>query len=312
MCAGSEGSLVEDVVVEWTNARGIDGSGRGHVFSRTAADHNGQLGWGASCDRCLWVDTQSVGNNWKGYDPFWEAGGGKWTRTSRTVIRRHLSRDNDGPGIWLDIENADNTIEASRVENNQVVGIMLEFGTVRTLVQHNVVTGTRWREWSGTGILSQAASRNVLLHNTIRGNEGGGIWLRLDPLRRAEDGFTWVVGNRVEGNLRRPGVEAREMSVEGTSPEHIRTYRFAANLFGRVASGDPVLRSTFFVHPTPGGDYRGSSLREWRRIVGDDGSEMSPEARPRVRPLALPRVGAPEAPARWAEAAGAHPQEVGL
>ncbi len=310
VCVGSAGSLVEDVRAEWTNGRGIDGSGRDHVFRRTAADYNGQMGWGASCQNCLWVDTQAVGNNWKGYDPFWEAGGGKWTRSRETVIRRHTSRGNDGPGIWLDIDNADNTVEASTSTGDMVAGIMLEFETVRTLVQHNTVRGTRWREWSGSGILSQAASHNVLLHNTVIGNEGSGLWLRLDPLRRAPDGHTWVVGNRIAGNLARGRVEAREVSTEGLDRDNVRSYRFAHNAIGRVASGDPVVRASFFVHPTASGDYRGSRLADWRRWVRDEGSAFA--ERVAVKPLALPRAGAPEAPARWAESSGAAPQVVGL
>ncbi|OZC03046.1 right-handed parallel beta-helix repeat-containing protein [Rubricoccus marinus] len=311
VCAGSRGSIMDRVRVEWTNGRGIDGSGVDHVFRRSTADYNGQMGWGASCTNCLWVDTQAVGNNWKGYDMFWEAGGGKWTRTRGTVIRRHTSRDNDGPGIWLDIDNADNTVEASTSTGDLGAGIMLEFETVRTLVQHNVVRGTRWSVWTGTGILSQAASHNVLLHNSITGNEGSGIWLRLDPLRRAPDGDTWVIGNVVRGNLTRGDVEAREISTEGLDAANVRSYRFAANAIGRVASGDPVLRATFFVHPTARGDYRGSDLADWRRWVRDDGSALG-EARVAVTPLALPAAGAREAPARWAESSGAAPEAVGL
>ena len=314
VCAGSEGSLVEDVRVEWTNGQGIDGSGRDHAFLRTAADHNGQMGWGAACTGCLWRDTQAVGNNWKGYSPFWEAGGGKWVRTTDTVIRRHLAKDNGGPGIWLDIDNADNTIEASRAEGNAVAGIMLELRTVRTLVQHNTVTGTRWEEWSGSGILSQAASENVLLHNTVTGSEGTGIWLRLDPLRRARDGGTWVVANRLAGNARGDGsgaVEAREIASEGTDARHVRTHRFRHNALWPLAAPDPGMRSAFFVHPTPGGDYRGSDLGLWRRYVDDEGSRLTRGALG-VRPLALPAAGAPRAPARWAETAGAHAAAVGL
>ena len=111
VCAGREGGLVEDVAVEWTNGAGVDGSGRGHVFRRVRADHNGQIGWVASCTGCLFEDTQATGNNWKGHDPFWEAGGGKWSETSQTVFRRHLAEGNAGPGLWLDGQNADNTVE---------------------------------------------------------------------------------------------------------------------------------------------------------------------------------------------------------
>ena len=130
-------------------------------------------------------DGAAVGNNWKGYDPFWEAGGGKWDRTTGLVIRRHYAAWNDGPGIWLDADNDRNTIEGSLVEHNTMAGLMLELRTTRTLVQHNVARRTRWRGWTGSGLLSQAASRNVILHNTVVENAGIGVWLRLDDSRRA-------------------------------------------------------------------------------------------------------------------------------
>ena len=145
VCAGSEGGLIEDVRVEWTNGRGIDISGRRHTFRQSRADLNGQMGWGGSCTGCLIEDGAAVGNNWKGHDPFWEAGGAKWTRTSDTTVRRFYAAHNGGPGIWLDIDNDRNTVEGSLVVGNEVAGIMLELRTTRTLVQHNVVAATRWR-----------------------------------------------------------------------------------------------------------------------------------------------------------------------
>lgn len=268
VCAGREGALVEDVTVEWTASRGIDVSGTGHRFVRVRADHNGQLGWGGACVGCTITDGAAVGNNWKGHDPFWEAGGAKWVRTRDTVVRRFLAVDNEGPGIWLDADNADNTIEGALVVGNAVAGIMLELRTVRTLVQHNVVAATRWRSWSGTGILSQAASDNVLLHNTVVANEGAGVWLRRDPERRAPDARTTLVDNWIVGNVQRAR-EAREVQIEGETVALARSHRLDGNVYGRVG-GDRTWTSTFFLHPTPAGSYRGNDLGAWRRWTGQD------------------------------------------
>jgi len=269
VCLGREGALVEDIRVEWTNGLGIDVSGRGHTIRRTRADLNGQMGWGGSCEACFLEDDAAVGNNWKGHDPFWEAGGGKWTHTSGTVIRRFYAAHNGGPGIWLDIDNDRNTVEGCLAVGNEVAGIMVEFRTTRTLVQHNVVAGSRWLAWSGTGLLSQAASRNAFVHNTIVANEGTGLWLRLDPDRRAPDGQNVVAANRIAGNAT-SGEEAREVSVEGTSPENVRTTRFEGNAYGRLGRG--VFRSTFFLSPVAGAEagFRSDDLAMWRRLTGGD------------------------------------------
>ena len=309
LCAGSAHGVIEDVTVEWTVGQGVDGSGRGHVFRRVRSDYNGQLGWGAACTDCLFEEGSAVGNNWAGHDPFWEAGGGKWSRTRGSVIRRFYVADNHGPGLWLDGTNRQNTLEGNRVVRNEVAGILLELETTETLVQHNVVEATRWREWSGSGILSQAASRNLLLHNTIVGNDGTGLWLRLDPLRRAPDVGSVVVANRVEGNARTAD-EAREIAVEAADERSRRSHRFAANRYGRP-SGDPVLLSTFFLSPVGSGDYRGSDLATWSRLTGDRGSMLVPEGLVdlRRRP-SLPRIGAVSAPPRLSAEVGAAAERV--
>ena len=128
--AGSAHGLWENVTVAWTVGMGVDGSGRGHVFRQVAANDNGQMGWGAQCTECLFEDTEAVGDNWRGFDPFWEAGGGKWVATRKTTIRRHYAAGNGGPGIWLDGGNTGNVIEGCRVVDNEVAGIMLELDTV--------------------------------------------------------------------------------------------------------------------------------------------------------------------------------------
>ena len=310
LCAGRAGSVVEDVTVVWTNGVGVDASGDGHAFRRVRADHHGQLGWMGHGRGVTIEDGTAVGNNWKGYDPFWEAGGGKWDRSSELVLRRHTAAWNDGPGIWLDGGNDRVTIEDSRAASNAVAGIFLELDTRRTLVQRNVVTGTRWRAWSGSGLLSQAASHNVIVHNTFAGNEGIGVWLRLDAARRAPDGWTTVAGNVIVGNARAPEVEAREIAVETASPERLRTHRLDANVYGRLDARDPTMRSAFFAYAPasarePSLEVRTDALAEWRRATGFDRRSVQDavgarRAWPDLSGQALPPAGATRAPLRRA------------
>ena len=309
LCAGREGGRVEDVRVEWTVGLGIDVRGRGHTFLRTRSDLNGQLGWGGGCHGCLFEETAAVGNNWRGHDPFWEAGGGKWVGTTDTVIRRHYAAHNGGPGIWLDMDNRRNTVEGSLVVGNEVAGIMLEYATTETLVQHNVVASTRWRAWSGSGLLSQAASENVFAHNTVVENEGTGLWLRLDPDRRAPDGRNVVVNNRIVGNAT-GDVEAREVSVEGTSSEHVRSNRFEANVYGRLGRG--LYESTFFLAPAPqfSADFRSDDLEAWRRLVDGDRRARFDRPRRAVAPEPVPSTGASRSIRAPAAEVGADPARV--
>ncbi len=312
VCAGASHGLWENVTVEWTIGQGIDTSGRDHVFRRVASNGHGQMGWGGQSVRLLLEDTHAERNNWRGHDPFWEAGGGKWLHTRESVFRRHTALANDGPGLWLDTDNVANTVEGGRFEDNLVAGVMLELNTTRTLVQHNVITGTRWCVWSGAGILSQAASDNLILHNTITGNAGTGVWLRRDPERRAPDERTVVVANWIVGNAA-GAPEAREVSVEADTRAGLASHRFWDNGVGRHA-GDPLWRSSFFALALDGSaDVRTHDVADWRRLVRDRGTRVvqAGDAPFRVRPLADGQgYGAPAAPAHPWTRAGADPSRV--
>ena len=310
VCAGSRGGLLEDVAAEWTVGAGVDASGEEHVFRRVRADHNGQIGWVGHAVGVLIEDSQAVGNNWKGHDPFWEAGGGKWSETRGTVIRRHNAAGNAGPGIWLDGDNTGNTIEGCRVERNAMAGIMLELGTTQTLVQHNLITGTRRIAWTGTGILSQAASNNVYAFNTVVGSAGTGLWLRLDPDRRAPDGGNVVANNWIVGNALGAD-ESREVSVEAESVAALRSTTFRGNAYG-VVRGDPVWRSAFYAFPHGESGLRTNALAEWQATVGEPGASMAsgwPDGR-RAVPLAAIVAGAPGAGLRASARVGADPRLV--
>jgi parallel beta-helix repeat protein len=63
-------------------------------------------------------DTISRRNNTAGIGGGMEAGGGKWTRADGLLIERYNAYDNNGPGIWLDIENINVTIRDSALHHN--------------------------------------------------------------------------------------------------------------------------------------------------------------------------------------------------
>ncbi len=270
VCAGREGSLFEENTVEWTNGLGIDISGRNHSFHANRAVHNGQMGFGGSCDGCLLIRNESSHNNWKKHNPFWEAGGGKFVRTKNTVIRDHIAANNDGPGIWFDIENEDNTIEYSRLTGNLVAGIMLELATVRTLVRRNLVVDTRYHGWSGSGLLTQAASHNIIVHNTFARNRGNGVWIRLDPDRRSTDGYNLIYNNLFVENALTLDEEAREIAIRGYDLDHARTNRLDGNAYWPHDSS--MRRSTFYFQPDPQRDanFRSDDLDRWRTLTGGD------------------------------------------
>ncbi len=197
VCAGSEGSILENITAEWTNGSGFLISGNNHIVRGVRAYSNGMSGIrGNICDNCLVEHSESKYNNWKGYKPFWESGGGKWLYTTNSTFRKLDFSDNEGPGLWLDMDNFDNVIEQSVFDNNVGAGLFLEWTTDRTLVSNNVFTRNRfaWPVFYGHGVMIHAANDNILLHNTFMANEGGGMRIRADDRDKA-------TGNRYYNNL---------------------------------------------------------------------------------------------------------------
>ena len=183
VCAGSAGSLIENVTVEWTNGAGFLISGDNHVVRGVTARYNGMSGIrGERCHQCLIEFATISENNWKNYSPFWESGGGKWLYTTESTFRHIYSYDNNGPGLWLDMDNFDNVVENSRFDSNYGVNLFIEFASNRNVIRNNVMTRARYARpaFYGYGLLLHAVDDNVVLHNTMMANEGGGMRIRAD------------------------------------------------------------------------------------------------------------------------------------
>jgi hypothetical protein len=292
ICPGREGSLFEENTVEWTNGTGIKVAGAGHVLRGNRSLDNGMAGIGGSCDSCLLEYNEASRNNWKNYGVTWSSGGGKWIQTRNTVFRHHVARDNNGPGIWLDHENEDNTVASSHFVGNKLAGIFLELKTVRTTVRNCVVYGTRWHAWSGAGVLSQAASHNVIVHNTFVANDGEGIRLRLDPNRRAPEGYNTVYNNLFVKNARLNDGSKYEIFIDDEDLAHARTNRLDGNLYW--PHDDHDLGRIFFFGPDPerAQGYRGNDINRWMELMQGD-------AQARIVDAALPLLEDPSTAEGW-------------
>ncbi len=275
LCVGSEGSLLENVHAEWNNGAGIFMRGKNHIARGVSAFYNGMSGIrGEYCDRCLLEYAESRYNNWKGYKPFWESGGGKWLYTTNSTFRHLDFSDNEGPGLWLDTDNFSNVIELSRFDNNLGVNLFLELQTNDTIVRNNVMTGARYARPSffGYGLLIHAADDNVVLHNTIMANEGGGMRIRADHRGRA-------TGNRYFNNLfvantvfnAGPDHRASEIAFEEhANPTEARTNTGGGNVFWHRNYASHNYH-TFLFRPANGASViRSSNLDTWRSTAQTD------------------------------------------
>ena len=186
------GHLLEDVGVRFSAGAGIlvYGADQVSIDNVDARDH-GQNGWRIQADASFststgwtindWVDDLNVTssssryNGWKGFDNCWGGGGTKFSFTKNLAINGFYSADNNGFGIWLDIENHNYSVEQSMSARDAGRGIFVEYISDDGVVFNNVIYGTKDADAIGCGIsvgLAAADSRNVVLsNNTVYSTE---------------------------------------------------------------------------------------------------------------------------------------------
>jgi len=271
MCTfGMHDSIIESNIFEWSNGLGIAQSGRNNSYFYNTSRDNAQMGWGGYGTNNLIENCKSFRNNWKGYDPGWEAGGTKFVFTTNTTIRKFESGFNEGPGIWLDIENYGNTIEQCWVYSNKLAGIMLEYKTDNNIVRNCVAHGTRFYAYAAAGILCQAARNNTYVHNTCIANEGPGIYIRGDG--RWPNGGNKIFNNLLRYNAHSPlyvgGSVGGDMEIE----------------HGNGAAVGNQLNGNIYYHPNSTGNsktffwsqdyFLSDDINGWRTRTGGDGNSI--------------------------------------
>lgn len=149
----------------------------GHIIGNLVTK-NGQLGVGASGANIIVQGNEISYNNYAGFDPSWEAGGGKFTNTVGLVVRQNKAHDNKGPGLWTDIDNSNTLYDSNVVQNNAGEGIKHEI-SFAAIIENNTVSGngnTANFLW-GAQILVQNSSDVEVMNNrvTVGSFTGNGI-----------------------------------------------------------------------------------------------------------------------------------------
>jgi parallel beta-helix repeat protein len=169
------GWLIEDSEVRLNHGAGIR-TGEETTIRRVFIHHNGQLGIaGPGGSGGLVEENEISDNNIAGFRWGWEAGGAKFTETTGLVVRRNHVHDNEGPGLWTDINNYNTLYDSNVVEDNFAPGIYHEI-SYDAVIRGNTVTGNGFGKdawlW-GSGILVSASTDVEVYGNTVTGNADG-------------------------------------------------------------------------------------------------------------------------------------------
>ncbi|HZO29952.1 MAG TPA: right-handed parallel beta-helix repeat-containing protein [Chloroflexota bacterium] len=144
--------------------------GTGHALLENDISRSGQLGvHGTDASEVLVQGNRIYHNNLAGFDPVWEAGGLKMTVMSNLTLAGNDVSDNDGWGLWCDIDCRDTTIVDNRVHHNTRVGIAYEIsrrGTITgNMVWENGLEVSGWGR--GAGIVCQNCTTTTIADNLV-------------------------------------------------------------------------------------------------------------------------------------------------
>ncbi|MDX1765740.1 MAG: right-handed parallel beta-helix repeat-containing protein, partial [Candidatus Saccharimonadales bacterium] len=167
--------------IAYNRAGGIR-TGHEMLIQGNAIHHNEQIGIAGSGDDMIVEGNEIAYNNYlERYDWGWEAGGTKFVRTNRLIVRNNESHHNTGPGLWTDISNINTLYENNTVHDNiDGPGIFHEISYAAT-IRDNHIYNNGYPDsdpnniyWTRSGI-QISASKDVEVYNNLLENNSKGI-----------------------------------------------------------------------------------------------------------------------------------------
>lgn len=134
---GSERWVVSNVSARWNHGQGLF-IGKEMRVSGGSYNNNGQMGMSGSGDNAVIEGVEIAYNNYANFAYGWEAGGFKFDRSRGIVVRNSCIHNNNGVGMWNDIDNIDTVFEGNRVFGNARVGIANEI-SYAMVIRNNIV-----------------------------------------------------------------------------------------------------------------------------------------------------------------------------
>ena len=287
---------VDNIRVEWAAGAGFTvSSGSWFVIRNSKFNNNGQLGiHSSSAVDTLVEDCETSYNNThpnKRYNDGWEAGGNKFSRTTRLTLNRHLAHDNMGSGIWFDIDNR-NAVISNCVSYENKHGIHYEISYSATifnnLMFNNRTQGSPDSSPVGIGIYISSSALCKVYNNTIWGNDTYGVHInssiREDGSGHGITGSNNLVYNNIVSENEQTGSNTKSFLIAYgnnydpvtypdephrpplpvlDNPDYTIDYNWSDyNLFWPKKPND-----SFFIGP---GSERPTNLADWQRLSNQD------------------------------------------
>nr|WP_246413116.1 right-handed parallel beta-helix repeat-containing protein [Methylobacterium brachythecii] len=265
--SSAEGWTIQNNEVRLNYGVGIYSGSNGQVKGNYVHD-NGQMGLGASGDNVLIQGNEIAHNGYfSGINRGWEGGGAKFAETNHLTVSDNYSHDNNGYGLWTDINNINTLYDGNTVTNNISGGINHEISYDAT-IRNNVVTGngTEGTGWLWNGGIQIQNSQNVDVYgNHVDASAGGNAISLIQQDRGTGSHGPWVTtGNSVHDNV----------IVDGTPGSGASGSIADYDQSGLAAGGNTFNNNQYYVSD-PSGDHFAwtNGFYDWnqyRQVSGQD------------------------------------------
>ena len=198
---GTTGWIIDSNEVAYNAEYGIR-IGNSTRIANNNVHHNGRLNIGGGGHNTT-VDSNEIafGNYLNTSDADFEAGGVKFTYTDSLRLSNNYVHDNVGPGLWMDLNNINTTIDGNRIDHNGSEGIIVEI-SYKTSIFNNTVTNNGWFDprnrytWLWNAGIGVHASPDVEIYgNTVSGNYAGIVAIEQNRRRDPAEFGPHVVQN---------------------------------------------------------------------------------------------------------------------
>ncbi|MFK7846061.1 MAG: hypothetical protein AB8G77_12245 [Rhodothermales bacterium] len=220
----AEGWKLTNLDLQWSNTEGIHIMGTGHHIQGLITSNHGQNGLSTrQMNGCTLEDIETSFNNWKGFDPKWDAGN-KLRNSNKNVLRRIKAVGNP---IWWDIENQGNWMEDFEILNSICWGLMVEYHSSNNSFINGVIKGTRLynnEPDTGSGLRIQSSITGCEFANIhLEDNRGGAVYYKKTEERHGEMNYSGLntFDNITQKNNGREGKWLIEGKVD-TMPDRYR------------------------------------------------------------------------------------------
>jgi len=203
-CEFGNAWTVTNCIIQSNASVGVN-FGTNSLIINNQINSNGEEGFAGGGSGWLMKNNQINNNNTSHQNWGFEAGGGKVTEATSGTFDGNTATNNDGPGIWLDVDADGIIIKSNICIGNYASGIMVEISRNNT-ISNNFCSdnGIGVTDWNACQILISSSESNTVYGNTVNvpvsTNRLYGIFIMDQGRTDGSGNPIHATGNEVYGN----------------------------------------------------------------------------------------------------------------